>query len=96
MRPWISSDGRVFAQFAVGDPVFAWDLIARRRLELVADDRHEVLALSPTASHAAVHTGEAVEIRQVGSPRALARADVVVPRRGAVQQDFGTCPRGHV
>ncbi|WAS92575.1 WD40 repeat domain-containing protein [Nannocystis punicea] len=79
VRPWISSDGRVFAQFTVGEPVVAWDLVARRRLELVADDRQQVLALSPTASHVAVHTGEALEIRQVGSPQALAR----VPTRAS-------------
>ncbi|MCY0985745.1 hypothetical protein OV203_01295 [Nannocystis sp. ILAH1] len=79
VRPWISSDGRVFAQFAIGDPVVAWDLVARRRLELVADDRHQVLALSPTASHVAVHTGEAIELRQVGSHQAIAR----VPARAS-------------
>jgi len=79
VRPWIAGDGRVFAQFGIAEPVRVWDLVARRPLELTRGDKEQVLALSPMASHVAVHTGDAVEVRDVASGAALAR----VPTRAA-------------
>ncbi|MBZ5714755.1 WD40 repeat domain-containing protein [Nannocystis pusilla] len=94
VRPWISRDGRVFAQFSVNEPVAAWDLVARRPLALTRGDKEQVLALSPTAARVAVHTGDAVELRDVAAGTTLARVPTRASPFGSQAQFSGTS--GHV
>ncbi|MCY1055571.1 WD40 repeat domain-containing protein [Nannocystis sp. SCPEA4] len=92
--PWISRDGRVLAQFSINEPAAAWDLVARRPLALTRGDKERVLALSPTAARVAVHTGDAVELRDVAAGTTLARVPTRASPFGSQAQFAGTS--GHV
>lgn len=70
--PWIAPSGR-HMHFQLERETFAWDLVDRRRLELTGP-KEELLALAPAGDYAAVHTGDAVEVRDVATRTARFRA----------------------
>ncbi|HEY8379787.1 MAG TPA: hypothetical protein VIK91_25025, partial [Nannocystis sp.] len=72
--PSVSATGR-YLHFQIDGRGVVWDLVTRRRLDLTGP-KEELLALAPAGDLAAIHTGDAVELRDVATGAARFRAQV--------------------